>query len=320
MSKKIILHVSVLLLAFCSCKTIFKTTGPGENFNALTRITEPGTIYAAPRGGDNGGDLVFVGYQNKTPNVFFKEKVLSTAITQKTNGENGCYTPDYCLATGNIAFAYLVGGNFDVCSINSKSGKAMSKIVNSNDNEFNPSWSSDGNYLTYETGIPHCAYAGISFGGLPVTADRLISNQIWVKNLKTNEVKMLGKGNYPKFSPDGKLIAFVKLEKIKGGVAGSICTMTPEGENVNQLTDMNLGFPSSPSWNPDGKYLVFSLTKLKEKYVNIYTVGTNGENLKQFTQYANNLTPYWSNENLIYFTSDRGSQKFKYSIWRFKSE
>ncbi len=131
---------------------------------------------------------------------------------------------------------------------------------------------------------------------------------------------MLGSGNYPKFSPDGKEIAFVKLQLVKGRIAGTVNVMSLDGENVKQLTDTNLGFPSSPAWSPDGKNLIFSVTKPFGKSINIYTVGINGENLKQYTQYANNLTPYWSSDNFIYFTSDRGSVKWKYSIWRFKAD
>ena len=303
-----------------SCKTTFQMTGKGENFNALTRITEPGIVYAGPRGGDNGANLVFGGLQNNVWNIYSKEKVLSASFTQKTNGVSGCYSPDYCAETNNIAFAYLSDGNMDICSINGKNGKAITKLISSTDQEFNPSWSPDGKFLTYETGVPLCAYTGLVFGGKVVSLDRIMSNQIWVKDLNSNEVKMIGIGNFPKFSPDGKQIAFIKTQTVKGGYGGSICVMTPDGENLKQLTDVSVGYPSSPSWSSNGKNIVFSLSKLKDKskYINIYSVDVTGENLKQYTQYAHNLTPCLSNDNYLYFTSDRGSKEFKYSIWRFK--
>ncbi len=204
MSKTIILFSVSFLFIFTSCKTVFETTGSGENFNALTRITEPGIIYAAPRGGDNGVNLIFAGLQNNAWNIYLKDQVLASSFIQKTNGENNCYTPDYCLSTQNIAFAYLSSGNLDICYINAKSGKAISKLVSSTDQEFNPSWSSDGKFLTYETGMPQCAYSSIVYGGSIVTASRIISNQIWVKDLTTNEVKCLVREITPNFHPMGK--------------------------------------------------------------------------------------------------------------------
>lgn len=75
----------------------------------------------------------------------------------------------------------------------------------------------------------------------------------------------------------------------------------------------------NPAWSPDGKKLIFQLIKKGKKDADIYSIDINGENLKQYTSNKSyDATPYWSSDNYIYFTSDRGNKKGEYQIWRFQ--
>ena len=51
----------------------------------------------------------------------------------------------------------------------------------------------------------------------------------------------------------------------------------------------------------------------------IYTISSDGDNLMQHTtNKSHDFAPYWSSDNYIYFTSDRGGKKGEYQIFRFK--
>ncbi|WKX74760.1 TolB family protein [Zobellia laminariae] len=142
-----------------------------------------------------------------------------------------------------------------------------------------------------------------------------------MKNIETGELKMLGEGSFPVISPDGKEIVFVKydLNKRKTEETGTIWTMSIDGDSPKQLTDNQIGYATHPNWSPNGDKIVFHLTKNNKTDSNIYTINTNGENLKQHTtNESNDFSPYWSTDNYIYFSSDRGSKKGNYQIWRFK--
>lgn len=149
-------------------------------------------------------------------------------------------------------------------------------------------------------------------------------NQIWSKDLVTGELKMIGVGCSPKFSPDGKYIMYVAYEIDKksitsSGQIGTIWIMSSNGENPKQVVPSSLGSASSPCWSPDGKYLIFSLKKKGKKDTDLYTISVQGEDLKQLTtNTSNDFSPHWTEDNYIYFVSDRGSKRGKYQIWRFK--
>ena len=137
---------------------------------------------------------------------------------------------------------------------------------------------------------------------------------------------MIGQGSYPKISPNGNQIAFIKYElnKRKTYETGTLWIMDLEGGSPKQLTNSDLGYAFQPSWNPDGNSLVFALYKVtkqrgKESDPNIYTIDISGDNLKQHTTNESaDFWPSWSADNFIYFTSDRGGKKKEYQIFRFK--
>ncbi len=307
-----------------SSKKVFETISTGETFDALTQITDSDKYCSYPNGGDFGDNLVFVSTENDgSINIYMKDKVLNKAIVEKTSGKNINMAPSYCTANNRIAFQYWDKDNFDIYYIEADKVKAITQLTNTDDDEFNPSWSPDGNIIVFEKGsIPQYYTINIIEGNKKQTyVTSITKNQIWLKDLKTKELKMLGIGSFPKISPDGKSISFIRydLDQKKKNSFGTLWIMGVDGENPKQITNVNLGSVTHPNWSPDGKNLVFQLTKKNKVDSDIYTVDINGETLKQHTlNKSGDYQPYWSADNYIYFASDRGAKAKRFQIWRFK--
>jgi Tol biopolymer transport system component len=321
---KTVIKLSIVSFLFnlTSCNTTYQMIASGESFDALTKITDDKKVCFSPNGGDNNKNIVFCGVEEDgSYNLYIKDNVLSSAIIQKTSGQNINLNPSYCNANEKIVFQYWTKTNFDIYYINAKGGKAITQITNSQEDEFNPSWSPDGKMIVFEKGATPKSYVTYTANNQYVSGVRVTENQIWIKNIETGELKMIGNGSFPKFSPDGKDIAYIKydLNKSQNAEIGTLWTMSIEGDNQKQITGIDLGYALCPNWSPDGKNLVFELIKKDKSDADIYTISVNGDDLKQHTtNTSRDFSPYWSTDNYIYFCSDRGSHKKQYLIWRFK--
>ena len=313
------------LIVVSGCKTSYMMVAEGESFDALTKITDDKKVCMLPSGGDNGQNLVFCGIEDDgSSNIYMKDNVLTNAIIQKTSGQGFNVFPSYCAANDKIVFQYLNGTNFDIYYINARSGKAISQVTSTDENEYNPSWSSDGKMIVFEKGATpksYLIYKSNRKNDKYVEGIKVTQNQIWIKNLETGELKMIGQGSFPKFSPTNKEISYVKydLNKSKTAETGTIWIMSVDGENQKQITGVDLGYASCPSWSPDGKNIAFQLTKKGKQDSDIYTISSDGENLKQHTtNKSQDFSPYWTSDDYLFFTSDRSNKAGKYLIWRFK--
>ena len=92
-------------------------------------------------------------------------------------------------------------------------GKENVQLTNSPNNESSPRWSPDGKSIVFEKGAAPKSFiqyrSGALGGGMVF---KITENQVWIKNLESGELKMIGQGSYPKFSPNGKEVVFVKYD------------------------------------------------------------------------------------------------------------
>jgi Tol biopolymer transport system component/DNA-binding winged helix-turn-helix (wHTH) protein len=103
-------------------------------------------------------------------------------------------------------------------------------------------------------------------------------------------------------SPDEQQIVFQSnrsgpLQIWKSGVDGS---------DPMQMTFFDVGYPGTPRWSPDGKWIVFDYHNLKH-HSQIYVIDSEGRNLHAVTSgdYENSV-PSWSRDGAaIYFASNR---------------
>lgn len=206
-----------------------------------------------------------------------------------------------------------------------------------------PSWSPNGQYITYTSFMYHkkiktrnadlflydyktqnrwlLSYQkGINSGGaftpnseeLLLRISKLGASDIYKTDLKGKTLTQITHGPRgamnvePAVSPDGKTVAFSSDRSGKP----MIYTMGMNGKNVTRLTFAGV-YNSSPAWSPDGKRLAFA--GFDKGHFDIFTIDADGKNIKRLTsakkrngRWANNEYPTFSPDGrFILFSSDR---------------
>lgn len=310
MKKINVLSLGFLILLSNSCSTSYVTQATDESFEQLTKITDIGKPCFGPNGGNENKDLFFsVLEEGGYFNIYRKENATLPAISQKTFGNGLFLWPNYNEENGQLVFQNFDGRSFNIFTINATSkGKAITSITNTDENDYNPAWSPDGTKIIFEKGVSPKEYVRTNRANkkaIKYQSVKISSNQLWVKNLESGELKMIGNGSFPKFSPDGKYIAYVKYESVRSKgrstIIGTIWIMTTDGETNVKLTNANTGYATRPNWAPNSRSIIFQLTKKDKIDSDLYSIDITGENLMQFTtNISNDFAPYWTNDGYIF--------------------
>ena len=172
-------------------------------------------------------------------------------------------------------------------------------LTNDPNDDSVPSWSSDGKrivFSSYRDGNRENA-------------------EIYVMDADGNNQQRLTDNDFydthPSWSPDGERIAFISYRDGhfigEFGLSSEIYVMDADGKNTRRLTN-NRKSDSSPSWSPDGKWIVFSVDR-KGDDVNyeIYVMDADGGNQRRLTNNrVNDFSPSWSSDGKrIVFSSYR---------------
>jgi Tol biopolymer transport system component len=147
-------------------------------------------------------------------------------------------------ANGKIAFTHdpgTTGSNEDIFTID-PTGQNLTPLTSGPENDFEPSYSADGERIVFSRGSPA---------------------QIWVMNQDGSGQTQLTSGapvedRDPAFSPDGQKIAF---ERPVPGSGHQIWIMNADGSGQTQLTfpgaNPDEALATDPSFSPDGQRIAF---------------------------------------------------------------
>jgi dipeptidyl aminopeptidase/acylaminoacyl peptidase len=99
---------------------------------------------------------------------------------------------------------------------------------------------------------PDGKHVAFTIGDVNYDLNKVIT-QIYVTSIGGGDMKQLTNGaassTTPRWSPDGKTIAFV--------TGGQIWTMESDGDNKNKVTKISTS-AAAPVWSPDGKWIAFT--------------------------------------------------------------
>jgi len=122
--------------------------------------------------------------------------------------------------------------------------------------------------------------------------------------------------SFARFSPDGKLIAFVKIPDTQTPFTiGELWVMNSDGSNPRKLADVDTGHGYAANWSPGGEQIAFVVRENPEDenanrssdalISNIYVVNIESGALHQITYLTEGHveTPFWSpGGNTLAFT------------------
>ncbi|MDA3886851.1 MAG: hypothetical protein PF638_14770 [Candidatus Delongbacteria bacterium] len=318
--------IASFILVGCSADRLLMLSD-GEYLEELAKVTNSKNSVMFSNGGDEKKNIVYSVWDEdqESYNISLKDYVFSNRISEKTSGPNNYFLfPNYCKANNQVVFQYWDRDNFDIYHVDAFKDHARTQVTHTRDNEYNPAWSPDGKLVVYEEGKPPKSFAeetSETYDAIVYEENEVKENKLWLKNIETNDTKLLGRGSYPKISPDGTKLVYVSYEMDMDDniEVGCIWVMGINGALPLQLTNRDNGYATMPNWSPDGKSIVFQSYSEYKEDTDICTVSAQGGTVQQHTKNpSEDFAPYWSTDGYIYFSSDRGSEPSHYNIWRFK--
>ena len=190
--------------------------------------------------------------------------------------------------------------------------------------EWDPAYSPDGTRLAY---IRTTGPAGADPTGTVVAIRDLAAGTV-VELEATRTMLPMAEAKHPRWSPDGKNLAFhVVSWGTDGRATGSVVvTVTSGGTNRREVTKPDL-LAGDASWSPDGSRLVFSSAPISGYYgatssgltlMHIYTAGADGSEPRLLETGGDSGAPSWSPDGTqILFaalgadSADRGTSNIK---------
>lgn len=150
-----------------------------------------------------------------------------------------------------------------------------------NSGSLDPSWSPNGRWIVYAhfaANQPHLQIWAAHPNG--ADAHRVIATS--------------GDDDWPRYSPDGKWIAFT--ENVPGA-RGAIAIARADGTHVHRLTATRPLDAFADDWAPNGRWIAFSSNQF-HGISSIYTIRPDGTGLRRITRpgrpHYNDVGPAWS--------------------------
>ncbi len=154
--------------------------------------------------------------------------------------------------------------------------------------EGNPAWSPDGKRIAF-----NYAYGKLKFiNGV----EWIEVGSVAVMNADGSDVRQLtqlerptsSEDGQPVWSPNGKQIAFVRLNSTaKPRNRQAIFVMNADGSGVRRVTPWQMQAGDHPDWSPDGKWILFRSPEPGGfAGTDLYRVRPDGTGLQQLTKYA----------------------------------
>ena len=235
----------------------------------VSTVTSNRTINLAPSWSPDTSSLLFTSFMDGNPSLY-RSDVSGRGVRKisSVRGLNlgGRWSPD----GHTIAVSLERGGNSDIFLVNEE-GQVLKQLTTGGEIDVSPAWSPDGRQIAFvsaRTGTPQVYVMGAD-GSSP----RRVTFQ----------------GSYntsPCWSPKGDLLAFVGREQ-----GFNVFTLSLKTNQVHQVTSG--GNNEDPSFSPDGRYLVFSSTRVGKPA--LFLADTSGDHQVQLTKSGGDDTsPSWS--------------------------
>lgn len=282
----------------------------GDGAEGLTHVT------FAPEGADfdpcisrDGSMMFYASTQHRATADIYAKSVNGRTVTQLTADPAHDIMPAVSPDGKRIAFCSNRNGSWDIFVMSSMGGQAV-VVTNEPTHELHPSWSPDGTKLVF------CRLGQVS--------NRW---ELWVMDVNSPSTsEFIGFGLFPQWCSKpatgiaGRDKILFQRSRERGGRAFSIWTIDYKPGDASSPTEI-VGSSTSAfinaAWSPDGQRIVYasvdnpqnaqSPTISQGVASELWMTGVDGNGRVNLTTGGRfmNLMPWWSNDNRIYFVSDR---------------
>ena len=214
------------------------------------------------------------------------------------------FSPD-----GNyVAYTTNDRGSLDIV-VMPVAGGQVRRLVETEADEAQAAWSPDGTQVAFTSARDHDGRLK-NIGGLSALST-FVQGQggdlFLVPAAGGTAAKLVERGAYPAWSPDGKTIAF---QSDRGG-HWNIWVVPSQGGEPRRLTD-DADIDFQPAWSPDGKWIAYASTGLK-----VVPSDQSGPPRTLTVPAQGVLTPAWSSDGRwLYFAANRSRDESRTSLWR----
>ena len=258
-----------------SVKEIYVADYDGAN---ELRITNSRDLNVNPSWSNDASAVAYSAYRrNGAPDILVS--FIYTGVLQnltKGSFRDGSYLPVYSPDGKRIAFAATAeGASAQDIFVMNVDGSNRRRLTTHPDSDTTPTWSPSGSEIAFtsdRTGRPQIYIMSADGGAvrrLPIP-DAEADRATWAP-APFNEIAY-----YARTGPGYD----IKIHELATGQTRQITF----GEGSNE----------SPSYSPSGRHLAFTSTR-GSGLMQVYTIGRDGNGLRQITRSGNNQTPDWSN-------------------------
>jgi TolB protein len=241
------------------------------------RITNSRDLNLNPTWASDARGIAYSAYRrNGAPDIVLS--LITTGVLQNlTKGRfrDGAYLPAFSPDGKQIAFAAVAeGANAQDIFVMNADGSNWRRITTHPDSDTTPTWSPSGTQIAF-------------------TSDRTGRPQVYIMNVDGSGVRRLP---LPDAEVDRATWAPAPFNEIayyaRTGSGYDIKIHELATGQTRQIT-FSEGSNESPSYSPSGRHLAFTSSRGSGLY-QVYTIGRDGNGLRQVTRSGNNHTPDWS--------------------------
>jgi TolB protein len=241
------------------------------------RITNSRDLNLNPTWASDARGIAYSAYRrNGAPDIVLS--LIQTGVLQNlTKGRfrDGAYLPAFSPDGRQIAFAAVAeGANAQDIFVMNADGSNWRRITTHPDSDTTPTWSPSGTQIAF-------------------TSDRTGKPQVYIMNVDGSGVRRLP---LPDAEVDRATWAPAPFNEIayyaRTGSGYDIKIHELATGQTRQIT-FSEGSNESPSYSPSGRHLAFTSSRGSGLY-QVYTIGRDGNGLRQVTRSGNNHTPDWS--------------------------
>jgi Tol biopolymer transport system component len=221
------------------------------------------------------GRIVFVNDRNGSPSIFTMQadgSDIERLVPNRPQGAFPAMSPNGNLLLFSVRVASTPAPEYQLWKMRADGTHVGVLFADLSDTPCASAWSPDGRRIAFyrdgalwignfnRTHVRRITDASFS-GGAPSWSRRGLivfdrNGSIWVVNPRTGEMRRLGTGVQPSWSPDGSRLVFVALPP--AGNYNDLYVMQANGKGRHRLTSTAKINEFQPAWSPNGRWIAYA--------------------------------------------------------------